>query len=175
MRNLRLTIQYIGTRYRGWQSQPGGGTIQDCIEAALGSVLGEEIRITGAGRTDAGVHAREQVANFQTGTRREPGLIRRGANALLPADIRILRVSDCETGFHACRDAREKHYAYRFAVGEVVSPFEEPFVYPVRGDAALPEVFGLAEIPESPAEIDADVIEENLELWLDAWTAVATR
>lgn len=137
MRNLRLTIQYVGTRYRGWQSQPGGGTIQDCIEAALGSVLGEEIRINGAGRTDAGVHAREQVANFQTGTRREPGLIRRGVNALLPADIRILRVSDVEFGFHACRDAREKHYAYRFAVGEVVSPFEEPFVYPVRGSVDL--------------------------------------
>lgn len=138
MRNLRLTIQYIGTRYRGWQSQRGGGTIQDSIEAALGAVLGEKIRITGAGRTDAGVHAREQVANFQTGTRREPGLIRRGANALLPADIRILRVSEAEIGFHACRDAREKHYAYRFAVGEVVSPFEEPFVYSVRGSVDLP-------------------------------------
>jgi tRNA pseudouridine38-40 synthase len=136
-RNLRLDLHYVGTRYRGWQRQPGGGTIQDLLEEALGRILRHRVRLTGAGRTDAGVHARGQVANFATTNPLPPPRIRRGANALLPDDIRIVAACEAPDHFHARRDAVAKHYAYRFAVGEVVSPFTGPFVHHVRGGADI--------------------------------------
>jgi tRNA pseudouridine38-40 synthase len=134
-RNLKLDLQYIGTRYRGWQSQPDGRTIQDHLQGALEKILQQPVAITGAGRTDAGVHARGQVAHFVTGSPMPAERILRGANALLPADIRVTGIREVPIEFHACRDAVTKHYAYRFAVGEVVSPFAEPFVHHVRGGA----------------------------------------
>lgn len=134
-RNLKLDLQYIGTRYHGWQSQPGGQTVQDLLQQALGRILREAVRATGAGRTDAGVHARGQVAHVLTASPMPTERILRGANALLPPDIRIIAVREVPIGFHACRDAVTKHYAYRFAVGEVVPPFAEPFVHHVRGGA----------------------------------------
>jgi len=94
MRNLKMTIAYVGTRYAGWQVQPGLATIQGVLENRIARLIQEKVRIAGAGRTDAGVHARGQVANFPTGSRIPPesGPIR-GAAARLPhaADSRRWR------------------------------------------------------------------------------------
>ncbi|MEK7798441.1 MAG: tRNA pseudouridine(38-40) synthase TruA [Acidobacteriota bacterium] len=133
MRNLKMIVAYVGTRYAGWQVQPGRPTIQGVLEDRIARMLRESIRIAGAGRTDAGVHARGQVANFPTGSRIPAGGLVRGLNALLPDDIAVMRAEEVPEAFHARADARGKEYRYRIARAEVVSPFEAPFVAAVRG------------------------------------------
>jgi tRNA pseudouridine38-40 synthase len=133
MRNIRMTIAYVGTRFAGWQVQPGRDTIQGILENRIGSILGGSIRIVGAGRTDSGVHARGQVANFKTGSRIPPEGLRRALNAHLPEEIRVLRVEEAEPAFNARSDARGKEYRYRLFRGEVLSPFQAPYAVHVRG------------------------------------------
>ena len=133
MRNIKIIVAYVGTRYAGWQVQPDRETIQGVLEARLSEMLQERVRLAGAGRTDAGVHARGQVANFSTATRVPLEGLRRGMNARLPDDIRVLRADEVEDGFHSRADARSKEYRYRIARAEVVSPFDAPFVAVVRG------------------------------------------
>ncbi len=133
MRNLKMTIAYIGTAYSGWQIQPHRPTIQGLLEDRLARMLPERPRLAGAGRTDAGVHARGQVANFTTGCRIPEAGLRRGINALLPPDIVVLDVEEAASSFHARADATAKDYRYRIATGEVLSPFEAPYAMHVRG------------------------------------------
>ncbi len=133
MRNLRMVVAYIGTRYAGWQVQPGSPTVQGVLEDRASRMLGGPVRLAGAGRTDAGVHARGQVANFLTESRIPPAGLVRGLNALLPEDIAVMRADEVEESFHARADALGKEYRYRIVSAEVVSPFEAPFVAAVRG------------------------------------------
>lgn len=133
MRNIRMTLAYVGTHYAGWQVQPEQATIQGVLEQRLSRLLQEPVRIAGAGRTDAGVHARAQMANFRTNSRIQPDGLRRAMNARLPTDIRVVRAEDVDIDFHARADARGKEYRYRMARGEYVSPFDAPFVTAIRG------------------------------------------
>jgi tRNA pseudouridine38-40 synthase len=133
MRNLKLTLAYVGTRFAGWQVQPGRETIQGILEDRLSAMLGETVRLAGAGRTDAGVHARGQVANFLTATRIPGSGLRRGLNARLPEEIGVMAVEEAEATFHARADARWKEYRYRLRRGEGPSPFEAPFAAAVHG------------------------------------------
>ncbi|MDZ7262019.1 MAG: tRNA pseudouridine(38-40) synthase TruA, partial [candidate division KSB1 bacterium] len=94
MRNIKLTIEYDGTAFHGWQWQPDVRTIQGEIESSLKTLLREEIRIIGSGRTDVGVHALGQVANFHTQSRLDLKAIQKGLNSLLPEDIVILKVEE---------------------------------------------------------------------------------
>jgi len=112
MRNIRLTIQYDGTDYSGWQVQQNGTTIQGLLENAVTSVTGENIRITGAGRTDAGVHAFDQVAVFKISSKLEPEIIRNALNANLPLDIRVISVEEVSDDFHPRYHAKNKTYSY---------------------------------------------------------------
>jgi tRNA pseudouridine38-40 synthase len=132
MRTIKMTLAYVGTRYAGWQVQPGRPTVQGILEERLGRMLREVVRLAGAGRTDAGVHALGQVASFSTGCRVPLDGLRRGINARLPEDIRALVVEEVPEGFHARSDARGKEYRYRITRAPIVSPFEAPFVTPVR-------------------------------------------
>src|SRR5512134_858047 len=108
MRRVKLTLAYDGSAYRGFQVQPNGTTIQSVMEEALGRILQEPVRLRAAGRTDAGVHARGQVVDFADSGNRPLETILKGGNALLPPDIRIVRVEEVPLTFHARRDAREK-------------------------------------------------------------------
>ena len=112
MRNIRLTIQYDGTDYSGWQVQQNGTTIQGLIEKAIYSVTGEKNRILGAGRTDAGVHAFDQVAVFKTSSKLGPEVITNALNANLPLDIRITKTEEVPDDFHPRYDAKNKTYSY---------------------------------------------------------------
>ena len=123
MRRVRLTLAYDGTAYRGFQVQPNGPTIQSVLEEALSRLLQETVRVGAAGRTDAGVHAREQVVDFSDSGNRPLETIRKGGNALLPPDIRILSAEEAPPGFDARRDAREKEYRYFLHLSPVASPF----------------------------------------------------
>lgn len=123
MRRIKLTLSYDGTAYRGFQVQPNGPTIQSVLEEALSRLLQETVRVGAAGRTDAGVHAREQVVDFSDSGSRPLETVLRGGNALLPPDIRILTASEAPPSFDARHDAREKEYRYFLHVSPVASPF----------------------------------------------------
>lgn len=123
MRRVKLTLAYDGTAYLGFQVQPNGPTIQSVTEAALGRVLQESVKLRGAGRTDAGVHAREQVADFADSGVRPLETILRGGNALLPPDIRILSAEEVPPSFDARRHASGKEYRYFLYLDPVASPF----------------------------------------------------
>ncbi len=123
MRRVRLTVCYDGTAYHGFQVQPNGVTVQSTMEGALGRLLGESVRLRAAGRTDAGVHAREQVVDFADSGKRPLETIVRGGNALLPPDIRILAAQEAAASFDARRHAREKAYRYFLYLDPVASPF----------------------------------------------------
>ena len=108
MRNIRLDICYDGTRYQGWQRLPGQQTIQGKIETALSRILDEPIEISGSGRTDAGVHAKGQVANFHCTNPMPCGQILAELRRYLPEDIGIWSCKEASDRFHARLNAKEK-------------------------------------------------------------------
>jgi len=128
-RTLRMTVEYDGTGYLGWQTQPGGGTVQDTLEGCVSRILDHRLRVHGAGRTDRGVHARGQVGSFETANPISVGRMARGVNALLPPDIATRDWAEVATGFHARHSARRREYTYQIWRGEICSPFIHAYVY----------------------------------------------
>jgi tRNA pseudouridine38-40 synthase len=124
----RLILSYRGTAYAGWQRQDNALAVQQVVEEALGELLGAAVRVHGASRTDAGVHARAQAAHLEL-PRPFParGLVH-GAAHLLPPDIRILAAHRMPPGFHARKHALGKEYLYRVWRGRLVPPLDEPYV-----------------------------------------------
>lgn len=112
-RNFKLTIEYDGTNYHGWQIQKNDPTIQEEIETALLTMTGEKTTLTGSGRTDAGVHALGQVASFISETELEPDNFLNGLNSLTPDDIIIRECCLVDDDFHARFSAKSKTYHYR--------------------------------------------------------------
>jgi tRNA pseudouridine38-40 synthase len=121
--NIKLTIEYDGTRYHGWQIQSTGETIQSVLEKAVSTFFGKPTRIIGSGRTDAGVHALGQVANFFCDQESDPHRLQRGLNALTPEDITIKEVTIVPDSFDARRDGRSRLYEYRILNRSTPSPF----------------------------------------------------
>lgn len=115
-KNIKLTIQYQGTQYCGWQSQSGPKTIQDEINAAIHKTTGSNVKVTGAGRTDAGVHALGQVANFLIDHQLKPERYRDALNYYLPDDIRVIDSVAVPLEFDARRDALFKRYRYLIGI-----------------------------------------------------------
>lgn len=129
MRTVKLLIAYDGTAYCGWQRQANGPTIQAAIEDAFAPLLGVTPTVTGAGRTDTGVHALGQVASVRITSDLGVDAIRRALNVRLAPDIRILSVEDAAADFHARFAALGKTYRYRVVTTEIVSPFDRWFVW----------------------------------------------
>lgn len=113
MRNIALLTEYDGTSFHGWQSQKGLRNVQDEIRRAIGRCTGEEVRLTGCSRTDAGVHAIGHVSNFFTGTRIPVDKLPLALNSNLPADISIHKAAEVSEAFHARFGAQGKRYRYR--------------------------------------------------------------
>ncbi len=126
-RNLRLLLEYDGTRYHGWQRQRGQVSIQEVLENSLQRLTGEEVRLIGSGRTDAGVHALGQVANFHTLSRIPLKAFREGLNSMLPWDIAVLQAEEAPPEFHARKAARHKTYEYRILNRPVRSPLHHHY------------------------------------------------
>jgi tRNA pseudouridine38-40 synthase len=123
VRRIRLTLQYDGAAYRGWQVQPEGPTIQGVLEAAIAGIVGAPVRVHGAGRTDAGVHALAQVAHFDTDAAHADDVWVRALNAHLPRDVAVTAAREVSDTFHARHSARSKHYRYRILNRPVRCPF----------------------------------------------------
>jgi len=124
-RNIRLILEYDGTRYHGWQRQKNALSLQQVIEEALARITGETVRLIASGRTDAGVHARGQVANFLTGSTVPLRAFVQGVNSLLPLDIAVLRAEEVPLDFHARYAALWKTYEYRLLNRPVRSPLHQ--------------------------------------------------
>ncbi|WP_457678801.1 tRNA pseudouridine(38-40) synthase TruA [Thermovibrio sp.] len=124
VKNYKLTIEYLGTNYYGWQLLPNRPTISGEILKALKTLTGKEVKLTGASRTDAGVHAKGQVANFKIDREVNRKKLLRGLNGLLPPDIKVTRVEEVSLEFDSRRSAKGKKYLYRLFNREVPSPFE---------------------------------------------------
>ncbi|TCK06428.1 tRNA pseudouridine(38-40) synthase TruA [Phorcysia thermohydrogeniphila] len=124
MRNVKLTIEYLGTNYYGWQILPGKPTVAGKITEVVEKILNHPVKLTGASRTDAGVHALGQVANFKTEKDIPLYKIQLALNGLLPPDIKIVNVEEVPLDFDARRSAQGKRYRYRVFNRKVPSPFE---------------------------------------------------
>ena len=144
MRNIRLDICYDGTRYNGWQRQTAhDNTIQGKLETALSRILGEPIEISASGRTDTGVHARGQVANFHTGSSMDCSQLLSELRKYLPEDIGIYSCREVSPRFHARLNALEKTYQYRLWNSDSPCVFDRRFVAVMEEELDL-EAMGAA-------------------------------
>jgi len=141
----RIDISYDGTAYAGWQVQPRDMTVQQKIEEILGRLTQGNSRVHGSGRTDQGVHARRQVAHFDVKKEIDPASLRRGLNALLPDDIRILKATRVNSDFHARRSAVSKEYRYFIWNADIVPPFVRKYRCRIRGKLDIAAMSAAAE------------------------------
>ena len=133
MRNVKLVIEYDGTDYAGWQIQPNGVSIQEAVQDAIAEITGERnVRLIGSGRTDAGVHAAGQAANFKTDTNIPAEDLVHAINTKLPPDVAILDAEDVPDDFHAQYSAISKTYRYTILNRPVRSPLERNRWYLAR-------------------------------------------
>ena len=134
MRNIKITIQYNGKNYCGWQKQNNSPGIQGTIEKAIFDITREEVKITGSGRTDAGVHALGQVANFKINSQIPVDRIPNALNAKLPKDISIVKAEEVDEDFHSRYSAKKKTYRYQIYNSLYRSPIYADISYPVKYD-----------------------------------------
>lgn len=128
-RNIRLLLEYDGTRYHGWQRQADVLTIQEVLETAVARLTQTPVALIGSGRTDAGVHARGQVANFRTTSAIPLRAFHQGLNSLLPRDIAVLSAAEAPPEFHARKSARAKTYEYRILTRPNRSPLNHHYTW----------------------------------------------
>ncbi|MEJ2670857.1 MAG: tRNA pseudouridine(38-40) synthase TruA [Deltaproteobacteria bacterium] len=126
-RNIRLLLEYDGTCYHGWQRQVEAATIQQVLEEALARLTGAKITLLGSGRTDAGVHALGQVANFHTASAIPLKAFHDGLNSMLPPDIAVLQAAEVPPDFHARKSATAKTYTYRILNRPTRSPLQHHY------------------------------------------------
>jgi tRNA pseudouridine38-40 synthase len=132
MRNIKLVLEYDGSRYDGWQKQMGNPksiTVQDKVESVLSKMDDETIMLIGAARTEAGVHAYGQIANFTTNSDMKLYEIKHYLNRFLPRDIAVLEVAEVPDKFHSSFNAKAFRYVYKISMGEVASVFERKYNY----------------------------------------------
>jgi tRNA pseudouridine38-40 synthase len=132
MRNIALVIAYKGTNYAGWQRQQNAVSIEETIGEAIAAVTGEQVTVYGAGRTDAGVHARGQRANFKTEARMPADRFAPALNAHLPRDIRVQKSFEVPADFHSRYGAKHKTYCYRVWAAPAADPLTDDFCWHVR-------------------------------------------
>lgn len=123
MKRYKISVAYDGSDYAGWQVQPDAMTVQEQLEKSVEKLTGEKVKIHGSGRTDQGVHAKMQVAHFDLEKPVKINGFKKALNAILPSDIRIMKVSSVPSSFHARRSAVSKEYRYFIWNAEILPPF----------------------------------------------------
>ena len=139
MKNIALKLMYNGTAYHGWQVQKDLPTVAETLERALSSVCGGRVKVTGCGRTDAGVHAERYVANFRTDSRIPCERLPLAVNTRLPEDIAVAAAFEVDEGFNAIGSCLKKEYTYRIYNSRIRDPFyvDRAYFYPKRLDEAV--------------------------------------
>jgi len=139
MRNFKITLEYDGADFKGWQAQNNGErTVQAEMQKACGLIFKHAVKVTASGRTDSGVHAQGQVAGFKADTRMKPAEIQKALNARLPGDVAVLAVKEVAEKFHAQYSVKEKTYRYTVLNRPLRSVFlrERAYFYPYRLNAS---------------------------------------
>lgn len=139
MKNIALQLMYVGTAYHGWQIQKNGATVEETLEKCLGQVVGHPVKCVGAGRTDAGVHARTYVANFRTDSRIPLDRLPLAVNTRLPDDIVVTRAVEVSDSFNAISSCLRKEYTYTIYNSRIRNAFyvNRAWFYPKRLDEAI--------------------------------------
>lgn len=132
MPTIKLTIEYDGTNYAGWQFQPNGLAVQQVMESALEKLLGSRVNLYSSGRTDAGVHARGMIASFTTERSLPLTAYTDGMNCLLPPDIAVIAAEEAASDFNPRHDAKGKHYRYTIHTAPRRSPLARLFAWHLR-------------------------------------------
>lgn len=130
---VKLTLSYDGTSYCGWQRQKNGVSVQEVVERAVYSATGEKVAVTGSGRTDAGVHAKGQVAAFETNSSIPPEKFYKAINIYLPEDVKAVKSEAATNDFHPVKSAKKKTYVYTLYVSDVELPLYERFAVRIDG------------------------------------------
>lgn len=139
MRNFRIILQYEGSRYQGWQKQESTeNTIQGKLEQLLSKMAGTKVEVQGSGRTDAGVHALGQVANFHVDTDKTPEQIMEYMNFYLPEDIAVVAIKEVAERFHSRLNAKGKTYCYRVINSGIPHVFDRRYVHVVETPLDIP-------------------------------------
>ena len=147
MPRFRLTLEYDGTDFQGWQVQPGGRrTVQGTLEEAVARITSEEVRVSGSGRTDTGVHAEAQVASFALASTAEPEALQRSLNGVLPADLAVVALEAAPEGFDPRRDATAKLYRYAIWNHPTRSPLRARRSHWLRSGLDLPALQAAAQV-----------------------------
>lgn len=147
MRNFRIVLQYEGTKYQGWQKQEStGNTIQGKLESILTKMAGTQIEVHGAGRTDAGVHAKGQVAHFKMDTDKSETEIMQYINKYLPEDIAVVSIKEAAERFHARLNATGKIYQYRIINSDIPHVFDRRYAHVVEEKLDLDKMREAADI-----------------------------
>lgn len=133
MRNIKMTIEFDGTLFHGWQRQKNKRTVQQVLEESIAKVVQENVEVIGSGRTDSGVHAMAQVAHFKTHSTLDLWNVLNGANSVLPKDVTIRCMKEEAAGFHARFDAISKVYLYQIFYGTVRPALWRDYVWFVPG------------------------------------------
>lgn len=131
-RNIKLTLEYDGTNYCGWQKQPNAPSIEETLERAITKIVKEEVSVTGSGRTDSSVHAMGQVANFYTSSKIPSEKFALALNTMLPKDIAVKKSEEVNLEFHSRYDAVGKEYKYMIYNSKVRSPLKRNYAYHVN-------------------------------------------
>jgi tRNA pseudouridine38-40 synthase len=143
LNNYKLIIQYDGTNYAGWQIQENAITVQQTIIEAVKTILKVEVNLIGSGRTDSGVHALGQVANFRTETEIDIYKFKHSLNSILPSDISIVEMNKTDIYFHARFDAKKRSYIYQ--INQMKSPFYKNYSYFYPGELKLDKLNNISE------------------------------
>lgn len=144
MVNIKLTIEYNGSNYCGWQVQPNGPSVQQVIEDAILNLTGQKTRINGSGRTDSGVHAMGQTASFNTDSTIPPEVFSKALNHHLPSDISIVHSCEVSKDFHSRFSAKGKHYTYMILNRSTRSPLNEKKAFRVGNNLNVDEMMRAA-------------------------------
>ncbi len=152
---ITLTVSYDGTAYCGWQIQPNGVTVQEVLQNAIFSLTGERVSVTGSGRTDAGVHAKGQVAHFDTESSIPPERFYLALNPLLPKDIKVIKSAIAPGGFDARKSAKRKTYCYTLYKSDVELPLIDGYAMRIDNGVNLDKMKEVAKLIEGEHDFKA--------------------
>ncbi|MBQ6727667.1 MAG: tRNA pseudouridine(38-40) synthase TruA [Clostridia bacterium] len=152
---IKLTLSYDGTSFCGWQKQKNGVSVQGAVEGAIFALTGERVSVIGSGRTDAGVHAKGQVASFDTGANIPPDKFYKALNTVLPDGVKALSSEKVSDDFNANRTAKRKTYEYSLYISDVEEPLKERYMTRVYGQIDVIKMRSAAKILEGEHDFKA--------------------
>ena len=179
VRNLKLMLEYDGTDFVGWQVQRNGRTVQGVLQETITRIVGQDVDVIGAGRTDSGVHARGQVANFHTSRTIDPSSLRAALNSQLPQDVVVHSVEEADPRFHARYDAKARKYRYQITTA--LTALERRFSWYVKYhlnvalmNRAASMIVGEREF-DAFCKVDADRNHSRAKVFSACWTVEGSR